>query len=90
MTFDEAKLVVTAHGQEVFENLFRPCACGLRQRIASIREAGKPYEGTFSSPELCGPCKARLLVSAAFAVSLTEELPADSNFVSLVEQFYPS
>ena len=99
MTFDEAKLALTAHGQEAFKDLFQPCICGMRGGSPSfLRVVTKlpvePRPLPDAPPkEPCRSCMALQVISSALAVVAT---PDEENshlvliFTSGVEQLYPS
>lgn len=96
MTFDEAKLVLAAHGQEILGDLFQPCTCGMQQYLVRTVETGStsvelPPPPDVPPSRICGSCKARHLVLAASAMATC---PHDSEpvtvllFTNLVEQYY--
>lgn len=105
MTFDEAKLVLAAHGQEIIGDLFKPCTCGMKSLL--IKRVGDSSEASFICPDalssqpqflpssrLCGSCKARHAIGTALAVVTEPEGDEEQSlvpfFVSMVGQSYSS
>ena len=96
MTLNEAKLALTAHGQEAFKDLFQPCTCGGGGPVYFRVVTKLPVEPR-SLPDMlkepCRSCKALQVISAALAVVASHDEERShivSFFTSGVEQLYPS